>query len=332
MSARDAILEGTLAAQRLHEQLRTRQAFAQGGLSRVDVFKAAESLGALLLFRPLTGLLGAYLGPPSFPMSGILVSTQRDLHVQRFTAAHEIGHLFMEHKVPSLDTQVGLWRGESSDARELAADAFASEFMLPRWLYVQHAKRHGWSAKQLQDPLNVYQLSLRMGASYDATCWGLQGHKILSGEATHALRKTAPKAIKQALLRDSRLLNDSWADVWLIDEHDEGLNLEGGPNDTVIFHFRERASSGYLWNEDQLLSAGFEVLADERETMENPSSGVVTRRLVTRASAAGEHRISLSERRPWNPSDTAAHLSAVFDLQGKERGLPRSARRSAVSA
>ena len=84
--------------------------------------------GALLLFRPLRGLLGAYLGQPSFPRAGIIVSTQRDLHVQRFTAAHELGHMVMGHE-PSLDgEEIGLWRGESSNPQEVEADAFASEF------------------------------------------------------------------------------------------------------------------------------------------------------------------------------------------------------------
>src|SRR5262249_48341014 len=122
MARREAILEGTQAAQRLHAQLRTKEAFERTGSSRIDVFQAAGTLGALLLFRPLSGLLGAYLGKPNFPMSGILVSTQRDLHVQRFTAAHEVGHCFMGHTVTSLDDQIGLWRGEVKDLQEVAAD------------------------------------------------------------------------------------------------------------------------------------------------------------------------------------------------------------------
>src|SRR4051812_38254689 len=129
MTARHAILEGTQAAQRLHAELDTRAAVERGDLSRIDVFRAATRLGAVLLFRPLNGLLGAYMGRPVVPIPGIIVSTQRDLHVQRFTAAHEIGHYYLGHS-PSLDEQVGLWRGESNDLQEVAADAFASEFML----------------------------------------------------------------------------------------------------------------------------------------------------------------------------------------------------------
>jgi hypothetical protein len=333
MNAREAILEGTLAAQRLHAKLGTQDAFNREGLSRIDVFRTASDLGALLLFRPLSGLLGAYLGKPTFERSGIIVSTQRDLHVQRFTAAHEVGHLFMEHKATSLDEQIGLWRGESKDLQEVAADAFASEFMLPRWLYIHHARRHRWGGEALRDPRNAYQLSLRMGASFDATCWGLQGHNILPRSAADALREFEPKKIKLATLADRAALSNPWADVWVIDENDDGLMFEGGPNDVVIFRCRERASSGYLWDETRLEQLGLEVIADEREQPDDDAcGGAVTRLLVTRVREPGEYRVSLSERRPWRPADTAAHLSVTFDLHGKEEGLPRFARGTAVAA
>ena len=332
MASRSAILDGTQAAQRLHAQLGTRAAFDRGEASRIDVFGAATSMGALLLFRPLKGLLGAYLGKPSFPIPGIMVSTQRDLHVQRFTAAHELGHLYLGH-TPSLDEQVGLWRGESKDAQEAAADAFASEFMLPQWLYVHHAGRHLWEKRALERPEVTYQLSLRMGASYDATCWGLSGHKILDASAVEKLRKHQPKELKVAALGGRAQLTNSRADVWVITEQDDGLALEGSPDDIVIFRCRERASSGYLWNEAQLAQQGFEVLSDEREQSAGEDCGSeVTRVLVTRVVQPGEYTVSLREERPWLRSDSLGKLSIGLDLQGKEEGLPRSARKSMAAA
>ena len=244
MAAREAILEGTQAAQRLHAQLGTRAAVEQEGLSYIDVFAVAMELGAVLLFRRLEGMLGAYLADSETP--GIIVSTQRSLHIQRFTVAHEIGHLFMRHDL-SLDQQVGLWRGSSRDLGELAADAFASEFMLPRWLYVHHSVRQRWDSAALQDPRLVYQLSLRLGASYDATCWGLEGHRILKPREMAKLWDVEPKELKVAALAGMADRIDPWADVWVITEADNGLSFQGGPNDIVVFRIPERASAGYLW-------------------------------------------------------------------------------------
>jgi hypothetical protein len=332
MAAREAILEGTQAAQRLHARLGTRAAVERGEFSRVDVFGVAMQLGAVLLFRRLNGLLGAYLTQPVSPVPGIMVSTERDLHVQRFTAAHEVGHLFMQHE-PSYDAEVGLWRGADKDLREVAADAFASEFMLPRWLYIYHAGRHQWDTAALRNAGNTYQLSLRLGASYDATCWGLQGHRILERNLVAELRKSEPKALKIAALAGRAELPNPWADVWIITQADDGLRFEGGPDDVVIFRCQERAAAGYLWDESRLQQQGFEVLADMRDgTGGDECGGETTRVLVTRVREARQYHVSFSERRLWDPTESAANLSVEFEMYGKEEGLPRLARKAIAAA
>ena len=329
---RGAILEGTQAAQRLHARLGTRKTVEAGVLSRVDVFGVADALGAVLLFRRLKGLLGVYFPQPLLPVPGIMVSTERDLYVQRFTVAHEIGHLCLKH-TPSFDERVGLWRGASNDLQELAADAFASEFLLPQWLYVYHAKRHQWDTVALQDPQNAYQLSLRLGASYDAVCWGLQSHKILQPPVVQKLRNIEPKKIKYAALDGRTRLDNPWANVWVATEADDGLTFEGTPDDVVIFRFPERASAGYLWDETGLREQGFDVLEDTRDENTPEDCGTeVTRIFVTRVREPRRYGVSLSERRPWLPADSAATVSITFELYGKEEGLPRHLRRGYAAA
>ena len=95
-----AVRAGTMAAGRLHRELDTRALIeTQGG--SVDVFGAIHAVGLPLLLRPLKGLLGAYL---SAPAPGVLVTTERPMSIQRFTAAHELGHFSMRHE-PSLDDE-----------------------------------------------------------------------------------------------------------------------------------------------------------------------------------------------------------------------------------
>ncbi len=329
---RQAILEGVQAAQRLQKILKIKERFAEGTLSRINVFQAAVDSGAGLLFRPLKGLLGAFLGQPVVPTPGIIITTQRELHVQRFTAAHELGHMCLEHQ-PSCDSQVGLWRNDAADLKEVAADSFASEFLLPRWLYVYHARRQSWKTRDLQNPDVVYQLSLRMGASYDATVWGLEGHKILGRNDVRKLRQVAPKTIKLRALGSRIPLSNPWANVWVLTENDNGLELEGGPDDIIILRFQENASAGYLWDDALLLSQGVEILSDEREAVEvSDCGGAVTRVLAIRVAEAGQYRVALSEKRPWNPSDVGEQFFASFDLRGKERGLSRNSRELMAAA
>lgn len=104
-SRREAILHGTKEAARLHRDLGIR-AKIEGRGGRIDVFGAILGLDLPLLFRPLKGLLGAYL-PGPYP--GIMVTNQRALPIQRFTGAHELGHAVMKHE-GSLDDESILHR------------------------------------------------------------------------------------------------------------------------------------------------------------------------------------------------------------------------------
>ena len=119
----------------------------------MDIFRAIQMLDLPLLLRPLQGLLGAYLNEPS---PGILVTTQRPMSIQRFTAAHELGHFSLHHR-PSLDDETILRRmpmpePPTGDFQEVEADAFAVMFMMPRWLIAWHAERQRWKTVGFPTP------------------------------------------------------------------------------------------------------------------------------------------------------------------------------------
>jgi IrrE N-terminal-like domain len=169
---RDAVLGATLEAARLLKQLKAREVIEQQG-GRIDVFSVIVHLGVPLMFKPLEGLLGAYIPVPN---PGILVTTERQLSIQRYTAAHELGHHFMGHR-GSLDDDSILRRspfdGRNYDQNEVAANSFAAMFLMPDWLFNLHATRQHWTADSLREPTTVYQMSLRVGTSYEATCRAL---------------------------------------------------------------------------------------------------------------------------------------------------------------
>jgi len=333
---RDAVLQGTKEATRLHRELGSESELEKipGG---VDVFSAIVHLNIPLLFEPLQGLLGAYLPGP---FHGILVSTERNLAVQRFTGAHELGHAYMKHD-GSLDDPSMLDRApfgpQSYDHIEAAADAFAASFLIPKWLLEIHAGRHKWNAHSLLDPATAYQMSLRVGASYDATCRSLRQHQIIDANAMQKLLSIQPKKIKQHIL-DGHKLENWYPDVWLLTEEDGGTRIQGGPNDVFVLKLRERSGAGYLWNLDDLAAAGFAIVADNRHVPSEAEQigGVVDRVLTARLSAQGpgySGRISLSQVRPWTKSDQAAgHLTLIYDLSGKEVGLPRIGRSRLAAA
>jgi len=329
MTRRDAFLEGAQSAARLHEQLRIR-AHVEARASSIDIFGAILALGTPLLFRPLQGLLGACLPGP-----GIIISTERTLPVQRFTGAHELGHVALGHNL-SLDGEEILPRNsDNSDASvdvpefEVTANSFASAFLLPKWLLQLHARRQAWNRASMADPHAVYQLSLRVGASYHATVIALERHEIIDAATRKALLAKPRRALKAELL-DGVEVDNFFPDVWVLTERDEDSTVEGQPDDLFILRLTENGSAGQVWNTAGLVDAGFAILRDRREIPppEEAIGGPVTRALTARRLEPARGSFSLELRRPWQK--TGAPLGALrvaYDLQGKEIGLPRASRR-----
>lgn len=305
----DAILEGVEGASETHDAFKIRE-HVETYATSVDVFGTIDELGIPLLFRPLDDLLGCCIRTSAG--AGILVTSRRDLHMQRFTAAHELGHFVLEHE-GSLDREIR-FPGQTTnrDVREIAADAFAAEFLMPKWLFKHHCKRQGWTSEALVDPVNVYQLSLRMAVSYEATCLGLLANKILDQESVNALREVRPKKSKQRLL-GSVPLDDPWSDVWLLREEDAGALYEAGPNDVFVMRLAEHAGSGYLWDVSALEDAGFTVLKDDNEDAGDIIGANGTRIVALKGPKTGLHLLGLEERRPWEKAGRPLH-SLRFSL------------------
>lgn len=328
MTRREAFLQGAQSAARLHEQLGSR-AETEARAGAIDVFGAIIATGTPLIFRPLKGLLGACIPGP-----GIIISTERPLPVQRFTGAHELGHVALAHDL-SLDGEEILTRiGHNSDdvptpEFEIAADSFASAFLLPRWLLQMHARRHGWDRASMRDPHAVYQLSLRLGASYTATCIALERYDIIDAAARKALLDKPRRELKAELL-DGLPVDNFFPDVWLLTERDEGSTIEGQPDDLFVLRLAEQSGAGYVWTTSGLLESGFAILRDERKIPppETSIGGPVTRAVTAKHTEPTKGTFALELRRPWLKSGTPlAALHVDYDLRGKEVGLPRLSRR-----
>jgi Zn-dependent peptidase ImmA (M78 family) len=305
----------------------------QGG--RIDVFGTLVACGVPLLFKPLDGLLGVFISDPT---PGVLITTQRGLSIQRFTGAHELGHFRLHHR-PSLDDESILRRSpflatSSYDEQELEADAFASAFLLPRWLFAVHFQRQGWTAAAMHDPHTVYQVSLRVGGSYQATCYALQRYNIIDRTACDVLLQVQPKTLKQELLGDYRPPSFQ-SDVWLLTERDEGALIEGSRNDLFVVRLREHSNAGYIWNFEELERAGFFIVRDEYDAPDDETiGGIITRTVTAYSSERHSGQFILQETRPWLESgQPLSEFTLSFDLNGpEEEGLSQAERRHWLEA
>jgi hypothetical protein len=217
--------------------------------------------------------------------------------------------------------------------QEVEADAFAIGFLMPRWLIEWHCHRQGWLARDLAMPLNAYQLSLRLGTSYEATTWTLQRLNIVSPSIGQSLRQTPPRAIKAELLREYKP-SDYRGDVWLLTERDGETRIGGSRNDHFVLRLNEHSGGGYLWNIDELKNSGFAVIRDDTESVEHQGVGNPTTRNVTAAlEQAQQGELSLSEIRPWQPTVPITELKLNYDFTGpEEEGLSRAERRQILAA
>lgn len=328
-----AVRAGMLAAARLHRKLDLKPRIeARGG--NIDVFGAIQTIDLPLLLRPLEGLLGAYLIDTA---PGVLVTTQRPMSVQRFTASHELGHFTMNH-LPSLDDEsilrrMSLASSPDGNFQEVEADSFAVGFMMPRWLVLWHVAKQGWATGDLSEAANVYQLALRLGASYEATCWTLVRYNLISAALAGTLLKTQPRQLKASILA-SYYPQDYRGDVWLLTERDADTEISGSRNDIFVLRLEEQCGAGYLWNLDQLKASGLTIVRDEHEAIDSEGvGGPAIRRIAAILPETFCGSVSLDERRPWDPVSPLTHFALNADMTGPEiEGLSRAERRSLLAA
>lgn len=322
-----------MAAERLHQQLGSRQHIERDG-GNIDVFGAFVKLGVPLVLRPLEGLLGAYLRNPA---SGILVTTRRPLSVQRYTAAHELGHFCLNH-APTLDNEDILQRlpvvsNPVYNLQELEADAFAMSFLMPRWLIAWHARRHDWQADDFFKPHVVYQLSLRLGASFEATWRTLRSYNLITSNIAIDFGNIKVLNLKKALLEDY-LPPDYRRDVWLLTERDAGMLICGSQNDLFVLRLEEHSGGGYLWNAEELKHSGFFLMRDTYEKIDDLGIGnPMFRRMTMVLEEPKRGWVSMDERRPWQPDQPLNRFELAYDLTGPEgEGYSRAERRQVLGA
>lgn len=302
---RNAVLRGIKAATKLHRDLGTRVALKQS--TRVDVFHAIARSGAVLMFKPLDPLLGAFMNEDG--MMGVLITLQRPVGVQRFTAAHELGHLIMGHEPHADDNNIlrrGPLAGKYSNVpiQEREADAFASHFLLPKFALSKLHNQQDWRPRSYENPHVIYQASLRLGASYDATVYALERDRVITKSLRQELLRIKPRNLKADLVDGHKI--DGWMnrDVWRLTERDEGLVIEANRSDLFVLKLKEHSGSGYLWTFDELNDAGFVVLKDEAEAMFPGRIGGPRKRYVLGdPQSMAEGSYTLKETRPWNPDE-----------------------------
>ena len=140
-----------------------------------DVLEAIEGRGGahvVLLALP-ERVAGAYIARPGVPL--LLVNGRQALARQRFTLAHEFGHHRMAH-ASVVDEQASIGGRRGDDRDEVAANAFAAEFLVPREAVAAWAAEHAGGAVTLE---HVLLLAHEYGVSAQAARYALETAGVL---------------------------------------------------------------------------------------------------------------------------------------------------------
>lgn len=332
IQVRNARLKGVKEAIRIHRMMEVRERIEETA-GQVDVFGALADLDVAVIFKPLDGLLGAYLRQEA---PGVLISTKRPYAVQRFTGAHELGHAVMSHE-PSLDSEGVLRRAAAGEVprapgrfkaalQEIEADAFAAEFLAPKWLIARHAKAQGWSSESFATPDVAYQLALRCGCSYDAIVRNLEIIGLLSRFQGDQLRKVTPKEIK-GRVREEFELSDPWRDAWVLRANDANAPVPVAEGDLIRITLSQNAPAGYLW-EIRAFADQFAVLG-EKTSLEGGVGEAGEKFFFIRPDVPGNIAVQLLEGRPWE--DDRHSINLRLNVRAPELGLSQ-ANRARLSA
>lgn len=160
---------------------------------------------------------------------------------QRFTLAHEIGHLHMRHQ-PRVEMVADLF-GSSRDPQEIEANYFAAEFLAPRAAVVAWLEEEEL-LERADDPSTVARLALHFGIAFPAAAYRL--------ERAGAISRRAKKRLIEALQMAGSDLARQYAADRLMDELEaiwRERRYPRAPRQTASLAERAR-SAGLLTDEE----------------------------------------------------------------------------------
>lgn len=213
----------------------------------VDPFAAIDRLGLDLVIAKLDNLLGAVL-PDGH--GGVLITSERPVGVQRYTAAHEIGHWILHSDQLRLDG-AGEVLGNPTAEWERQAQLFAAYFLMPPPLMEAAVARHGVQRGNVR-PEQVYLISRDVGVSYEAAIHRLTTMRLISGSEADALHRVGRlDALKGAF--DGHRPVDGYAEMWSVDQMLDRVTVPVREGDDVLIMLPENRTTGWRWLDEAAL-------------------------------------------------------------------------------
>lgn len=207
----------------------------------IDPFVAIDRLGLALHITNLDNLLGAVVPEGN---GGVLITSQRSPAIQRYTAAHEIGHWVLHANQLQVDGEAEVL-GRPSSEMEREAQLFAGYFLMPPTLLNQAIAAYGLRRGQIE-PEHVYRLSRDLDVSYEATARRLLAARLINQSAFQQIWDMGRmSAMRRA--SGSHRPEDGLADMWDATSNEELVSLVVEEHDEVMVDLVEQRLAGWRW-------------------------------------------------------------------------------------
>lgn len=207
----------------------------------IDPFAAIDQLGLTLSIAKLDNLLGAVVPRGT---GGVLITSERSPAIQRYTAAHEIGHWILHEDQLQVDGEPEVL-GQPSSEIERQAQLFAGYFLMPPALLNRAVSTHGLQAGRIE-PEEVYRLSRDLHVSYEAAARRLYADRLIDNAR---LREILAFGRMRAMQRASagHRPADGLADMWDASSDEDVVSLVVEEHDEILMRLPEQRLAGWRW-------------------------------------------------------------------------------------
>lgn len=207
----------------------------------IDPFAVIDRLGLTLNITKLDNLLGAVVPHGD---GGVLITSERSPAIQRYTAAHEIGHWILHEDHLRMDGETEIL-GRPSSEMEREAQLFAGYFLMPPPLLNRAIDAYDLRRGAIH-PEHVYLLSRDLDVSYEASARRLYMAKLIDRATLTQILEFGRMSAMQRALAGHRPA-DGLADVWDATSDEEVVSLVVEEHDEVIVGLDEQRLAGWRW-------------------------------------------------------------------------------------
>jgi Zn-dependent peptidase ImmA (M78 family) len=146
----------------------------------MDVYADFRRLGCHIFRRELanSNISGLYIRHP-VAANCVLVNYGEDIYRQRFSAAHEAAHAFLD---TDEEVVVSFYAGRVADLREVRANTFASRYLIPPEFLRQIPKPTDWPTPK------ALEWAGKLKVSTEALSIALREAKLISEDTQEAIR------------------------------------------------------------------------------------------------------------------------------------------------